>query len=290
MECLYWSQWCVARTHPIIMCMAVETTHLEIKELIWRRTYCWMKRSKCRCTKDQFTNEIWVLSATVLLVSWIFLESSVLLTQVFFKTPFHGIPWGCTHVLCGSPTPTNPHFHNNELLRMALSNIVRPGKPPWKRHVSWIMCWVHSLILPCSLSLTKGQGAERRKTSGTPSNSSSNNTGEFNFVVQALFLVPSSCCHHPCCHLDQWGVLLPWQPHDAIAFQVGPWCRACSGPQATGALPKRSATRQIRMGSTKWVTFGTSNWPQRCLCAPPTVASHWMVESHEHQTWSTYSR
>jgi len=65
---------------------------------------CWMKRSKCRCTKDQFTNETWVLSATVLLVSWIFLESSVLLTQVFFKMPFYGIPWGCTHVLCGSPT------------------------------------------------------------------------------------------------------------------------------------------------------------------------------------------
>jgi len=23
---------------------------------------------------------------------------------VFFKMPFCGIPWGCTHVLCGSPT------------------------------------------------------------------------------------------------------------------------------------------------------------------------------------------
>jgi len=67
---------------------------------------CWMKRSKSRCAKDQFTNETWVVSAAVLLVSWIFLESSVLLTQVFFKTPFCGIPWGCTHVLCGSPTFT----------------------------------------------------------------------------------------------------------------------------------------------------------------------------------------
>jgi len=37
-------------------------------------------------------------------MSWIFLESSVLLTQVFFKIPFYGILWGCTHVLCGSPT------------------------------------------------------------------------------------------------------------------------------------------------------------------------------------------
>jgi len=45
-----------------------------------------------------------VLSAAVLLVSWIFLESSVLLTQVFFKMPFYGILWACTHVLCGSPT------------------------------------------------------------------------------------------------------------------------------------------------------------------------------------------
>jgi len=28
----------------------------------------------------------------------------VLLTRVFFKMPFHGVLWGCTHVLCGSPT------------------------------------------------------------------------------------------------------------------------------------------------------------------------------------------
>jgi len=28
----------------------------------------------------------------------------VLLTQVFFKIPFYGILWGCTHVLCGFPT------------------------------------------------------------------------------------------------------------------------------------------------------------------------------------------
>jgi len=27
----------------------------------------------------------------------ILLESSVLLAQMFFKTPFCGIPWGCTH-------------------------------------------------------------------------------------------------------------------------------------------------------------------------------------------------
>ena len=60
---------------------------------------CW-----CNVAANQFANETWVLSATVLLVSWIFLESSVLLTQVFFKMPFYGIPWGCTHVLCGSPT------------------------------------------------------------------------------------------------------------------------------------------------------------------------------------------
>jgi len=58
----------------------------------------------CNVAVNQFTNEIWVLSATMLLVSWIFLESSVLLTQVFFKIPFYGILWGCTHVLCGSPT------------------------------------------------------------------------------------------------------------------------------------------------------------------------------------------
>mgnify|MGYP007080251373 CR=1 FL=1 len=25
-------------------------------------------------------------------------------TQVFFKMPFYGIPWGCAYVLCGSPT------------------------------------------------------------------------------------------------------------------------------------------------------------------------------------------
>jgi len=44
----------------------------------------------------------------------------VLLTQVFFKTPFYGILWGCTHVLCGSPTQSNkrknakrtPHAHD----------------------------------------------------------------------------------------------------------------------------------------------------------------------------------
>jgi len=29
---------------------------------------------------------------------------SVLLIQVFFKIPFYGILWGCTHVLCGFPT------------------------------------------------------------------------------------------------------------------------------------------------------------------------------------------
>ena len=29
----------------------------------------------------------------------------MLLTQVFFKMPFYGILWGCTHVLCGFPTP-----------------------------------------------------------------------------------------------------------------------------------------------------------------------------------------
>jgi len=33
----------------------------------------------------------------------------VVLTQVFFKMPLHGIPWGCTHFLCSSPTvPLGP--------------------------------------------------------------------------------------------------------------------------------------------------------------------------------------
>jgi len=53
---------------------------------------------------NQFANETWVLQLLCHWMSWIFLESSVLLTQVFFKMPFCGILWGCTHVLCGSPT------------------------------------------------------------------------------------------------------------------------------------------------------------------------------------------
>jgi len=53
---------------------------------------------------NQFTNEIWVLQQLCYWMSCIVLKSSVLLTQVFFKIPFCGIPWGCTHVLCGFPT------------------------------------------------------------------------------------------------------------------------------------------------------------------------------------------
>jgi len=61
-------------------------------------------------------------------MSWIFLKSSVLLTQVFFKIPFYGILWGCTHVLCGFPTvSTNPlaasHRRSSAVLDMSCFSV-----------------------------------------------------------------------------------------------------------------------------------------------------------------------
>jgi len=51
------------------------------------------------------------ITTTVLLdvmdLSGVFCVDDTVLTQVFFKIPFYGILWGCTHVLCGFPTFTS---------------------------------------------------------------------------------------------------------------------------------------------------------------------------------------
>jgi len=80
----------------------------------------------------------------------------VSLTQVFFKIPFYGILWGCTHVLCGSPTVLP--------LRNLTTTVAKAvGIPDEHLSTFKVTCWEDNAAAETLANLDPGQSTPRSK-------------------------------------------------------------------------------------------------------------------------------